>query len=58
VVPTLFILATAFLLVNAVVDPSSRWPTLGVLGAIALGVPVYYATAGRRRAAEAAVEHS
>jgi APA family basic amino acid/polyamine antiporter/L-type amino acid transporter 9 len=58
VVPSLFIVATAFLLVNAVVDPSSRWPTLGVLGAIALGIPIYYTTANRRRAAETVVEHS
>jgi basic amino acid/polyamine antiporter, APA family len=58
VVPGLFILATAFLLVNAVVDPSSRWPTLGVIGAIVLGIPVYYATVSRRRAPRTVVEHS
>ena len=32
VVPALFILATLFLLGNAIVDPTSRWPTLAVLG--------------------------
>jgi APA family basic amino acid/polyamine antiporter len=48
-VPALFILATVFLLVNALVDPSSRWGTVGVLGGILLGIPVYYLTVGRRR---------
>jgi basic amino acid/polyamine antiporter, APA family len=53
VVPALFVLATVYLLVNAVLDPSSRWPTLAVLGTIVLGIPVYYATVGRgARAAE------
>ena len=32
IVPALFILATLFLLGNAIIDPSSRWPTLAVLG--------------------------
>ena len=48
VVPALFILATCFLLGNAILDPTSRWPTLAVLGIILLGVPVYYLTVGRR----------
>ena len=48
-VPLLFIASTAFLLVNAIIDPSSRWPTLGVLGGIVLGIPVYYMTVGRRK---------
>ena len=47
VVPALFILATLFLLGNAILDPTSRWGTLAVLGIILLGVPVYYATVGR-----------
>jgi len=47
-VPALFVLATVYLLVNAVVDPSSRWPTLAVLGTIVAGIPVYYLTVGRR----------
>jgi APA family basic amino acid/polyamine antiporter len=50
IVPALFILATLFLLGNAIVDPTSRWPTLGVLGVIVLGIPVYYLTVGRRSA--------
>jgi basic amino acid/polyamine antiporter, APA family len=47
VVPALFILATLFLLGNAILDPSSRWGTLGVLGVIVLGIPVFYLTVGR-----------
>jgi amino acid transporter len=47
VVPALFVLATAFLLVNAIIDPSSRWPTVGVLATILVGIPVYYMTVGR-----------
>jgi amino acid transporter len=50
-VPLLFILSTIFLLGNAIVDPSSRWATLGVLGGIVAGIPVYYLTVGRRQAA-------
>src|SRR4051812_12523714 len=48
IVPALFVLATLFLLANAMIDPSSRWPTLAVLGVIVLGIPVYYGTVGRR----------
>ena len=57
VVPALFILATAFLLVNAVVDPGSRWATVGVLVGILLGIPVYFASVGRKgRPVETAAE--
>jgi APA family basic amino acid/polyamine antiporter/L-type amino acid transporter 9 len=41
------VLATIYLLANALIDPSSRWPTLAVFGVILLGIPVYYATVGR-----------
>ncbi len=51
VVPALFILATIFLLANAIIDPTSRWPTIGVLGVILVGVPVFYLTVGRNRTA-------
>jgi APA family basic amino acid/polyamine antiporter len=58
VVPALFVLATIYLLANAIIDESSRGGTLAVLGIILLGIPVYYATVGRRpvpvRAPEAA----
>src|SRR4029079_16274038 len=50
-VPFLFIASTVFLLVNAIIDPSSRWATLAVLGGIVLGIPVYYMTVGRRKVA-------
>jgi APA family basic amino acid/polyamine antiporter len=51
IVPALFILATCFLLGNAIIDPSSRWATIAVLGMILVGVPVYYLTVGRGLAA-------
>jgi len=50
VVPALFIVSTVMLLGNAVVDPGSRWATLGVLGGILVGIPVYFVTVGRGRA--------
>ena len=53
VVPALFVLATLYLLGNAIIDPSSRWATLATLGVVLLGLPVYYATVGRRPAAPA-----
>ena len=47
VIPTLFVLATIYLLVNAIIDPGSRNPTLAVLGIVVVGIPVYYLTVGR-----------
>ena len=47
-VPLIFIVSTIMLLVNAIIDPSSRWATLGVLGGILVGIPVYFVTVGRR----------
>jgi amino acid transporter len=49
IVPILFILATVYLLANAIIDPASRIPTLVVLGVILLGIPVYFGTVGRKR---------
>jgi basic amino acid/polyamine antiporter, APA family len=50
VVPVIFIVATVLLLGNAIIDPTSRWPTLGVLGVILLGIPVFFlAGRGERR---------
>ena len=49
-IPSLFVLATIYLLVNAIIDPGSRNPTLAVLGIILVGIPVYYATVGRQTA--------
>jgi amino acid transporter len=47
VVPAIFIVATILLLGNAVVDPTSRVPTLGVLGVILVGIPVFFFTKNR-----------
>jgi amino acid transporter len=48
VVPLLFIVSVLYLLGNAIVQASSRMPTLAVLGVLLMGVPVYYLTVGRR----------
>jgi amino acid transporter len=47
VAPILFVVATAYLLANALIDDSSRLPTLAIFGVIAVGIPVYFATVGR-----------
>jgi amino acid transporter len=47
VVPALFVLGTLALLVNALLDPASRWATAGTLGVVVLGIPVYRLTVGR-----------
>ncbi|HEY5219131.1 MAG TPA: amino acid permease [Gemmatimonadaceae bacterium] len=49
IVPALFVLSTIYLLANALITPSSRWATAAVLGVVLAGVPVFYATVGRRR---------
>jgi hypothetical protein len=38
----IFILATFFLLGSALVDPTSRIPTIAVLGIVLAGIPFYY----------------
>jgi basic amino acid/polyamine antiporter, APA family len=48
-VPALFIVSTIYLLGNAILDATSRWPTLAVLGIILLGIPVYELTVGKKR---------
>ena len=53
VVPAVFILATILLLSNAVLDPTSRYPTLAVLGIILVGIPVVHLTGGRTRGGSA-----
>jgi amino acid transporter len=55
IVPALFVLATFYLLANALIDPSTRWPTAAVLGVVVLGIPVYFATVGRRSGAAGAL---
>jgi amino acid transporter len=42
VVPMVFVIATVFLLGSALIDPTSRMPTMAVMGVILLGIPVYY----------------
>jgi APA family basic amino acid/polyamine antiporter len=49
-VPAIFIIATILLLGNAIVDPTSRVPTLAVLGVILLGIPIFYVSKGGRTA--------
>lgn len=49
VVPLIFMVAVLYLLGNALVNPGSRWQTLGVLGVCLAGTPVYYLTVGRRK---------
>jgi basic amino acid/polyamine antiporter, APA family len=49
VVPALFVLAALFVLISAIMDPSSRLPTLAVLGVTLAGAPVYYYVVRRRR---------
>jgi amino acid transporter len=44
IVPALFIIATILLLGNAILDPTSRFGTLAVMGVILLGIPVYFLT--------------
>ena len=51
VVPALFALSAIYLLVNALIDPSSRGPTALTLGIVLTGIPVYYLTVGRARRA-------
>jgi basic amino acid/polyamine antiporter, APA family len=48
VVPAIFIVATILLLGNAILDPASRWPTLGVLAGILVGIPVFFITKSRK----------
>jgi basic amino acid/polyamine antiporter, APA family len=52
VVPLLFVLSTIYLLVNALIDPSSRGATALTLGIVAVGIPVYYLTVGRAQEAK------
>jgi APA family basic amino acid/polyamine antiporter len=49
VVPALFVLSAIYLLVNALIDPTSRGPTALTLGIVLAGIPVYYLTVGKRQ---------
>lgn len=48
IVPGLFILSTVMLIANALMDDAARVPTLWTFAAILVGLPVYYATVGRK----------
>ena len=50
VVPAIFIAATLLLLGNALIDPTSRNPTLAVLVIILIGIPVFYVSRSRKSA--------
>jgi basic amino acid/polyamine antiporter, APA family len=47
VTPVLFVLAIVYLLVNQLLDPGARMPTLAVFGVILTGIPLYYLTVAR-----------
>lgn len=49
VAPLLFVASTLLLIGNSLVDIRSRIPSLIVLGAVGLGIPLFYATIGRTR---------
>jgi APA family basic amino acid/polyamine antiporter len=53
VVPALFVLSTLYLLINALIDPSSHIATAVTLGVVALGIPVFYLTVGRAQGGSA-----
>jgi amino acid transporter len=53
VVPALFVLSTLYLLLNALIDPSSRVATAITLGIVLVGIPVFYFTVGRAQEASA-----
>jgi basic amino acid/polyamine antiporter, APA family len=48
-VPLLFVLSAIYLLVNALIDPTSRGPTALTIGIVLVGIPVYYMTVGKRK---------
>jgi hypothetical protein len=49
VVPLLFIASSVFLIVNSLLDASSRVPTVITLVIVLVGAPLYYTTIGRPR---------
>lgn len=48
IVPAVFILSVAYLLLNALIDPASRFSTFVIFAVLLAGIPVYLATVGRR----------
>lgn len=49
VVPALFIASVLYLLLNALIDPSSRFSTLVIFAVLLAGIPVYQLTVARRK---------
>ena len=49
--PLLFCAAILYLLVNQLMDPTARMPTLVVFGVILAGIPLYYLTVARAKKA-------
>jgi amino acid transporter len=47
VVPALFILSVAYLLLNSLIDPTSRMWTFGIFAVLLAGIPVYLLTVGK-----------
>jgi basic amino acid/polyamine antiporter, APA family len=45
--PILFCLAILYLLINQLMDPGARMPTLAVFGVILAGIPLYYMTVSK-----------
>jgi amino acid transporter len=48
-VPALFIASVGYLLVNALIDPSSRYWAIGIFAVLLAGVPFYYLTVGQEQ---------
>ena len=48
VVPALFIASVIYLLVNALIDPSSRMWAIGIFVVLLAGIPVFHLTVGKR----------
>jgi hypothetical protein len=49
VVPAIFLLSTAYLLLNALIDPSSRLWVLGLYAVLLAGIPVWMRVDRNRR---------
>lgn len=47
--PILFCVAILYLLVNQLMDPQARMPTLAVFGVILAGIPLYYLTVSKNK---------
>jgi hypothetical protein len=45
----LFIVSVAYLLVNALIDPSSRVSTFVIFAVLLAGIPVFHLTVAKRR---------